>query len=119
MEKVVQQIQTHKDRRRRRIAILKEKKKLMKRRKKELVRCTCTQRNQPQKQVSSNSYLNLMENDSERNSWLLLHGEAREIARDVWDLGKDFGLMHKGEEGEILQELVVGVKGGEGSSKHN
>jgi hypothetical protein len=32
----------------------------------------------------------------------------------VWDIGKDFGLVHKGEEGEILQELITEVKGTEG-----
>jgi len=27
-----------------------------------------------------------------------------------------FGIIHKGEQGEIIQELMVGVIGGEGSS---
>ena len=67
-------------------------------------------------QVTSKSKLNLVEGEIERKSWILLHGEAKEIAKDVWDLGKYFGLIHKGEEGEIIQELMDGVKRGEGTS---
>lgn len=29
----------------------------------------------------------------------------------MWDLEKEYGQVHKGEEGEILQELIVGIKG--------
>lgn len=38
------------------------------------------------------------------------------MAKDVLDLGKEFGLFHKGEEGEIIEELEVGVKGGKRGS---
>lgn len=54
-----------------------------------------------------------MVDEVDRNNWVLLHGGAKEIARDVWDLGKEFGLVHRGEEGEIVQELMVGVERGE------
>jgi len=53
----------------------------------------------------------MVEGEIDRKNWVLLHGRAKEIARDVWDLVKDFGLIHKGDEGEIIQELMVGVKG--------
>jgi hypothetical protein len=53
----------------------------------------------------------------ERKNWKILHGSAKEIAKDVWDLGKDFGLMHKGEEGEILQELTMETNEGDGAQQ--
>jgi hypothetical protein len=56
-------------------------------------------------------------NEMERKNWKILHGSAKEIAKDVWDLGKDFGLMHKGEEGEILQELTMETNEGDGAQQ--
>jgi hypothetical protein len=102
--------QDYKDRRKRRIAILKEKKKAARKGKKEASSCTCSQRIQTQSKDNGKLEFLLTENDIERNNWRLLHGDAKEVARDVWDLGKEFGLIHKGEEGEILQELTKGTK---------
>ncbi|XP_058787158.1 uncharacterized protein LOC131661586 isoform X1 [Vicia villosa] len=103
-------------RRKRRIEILREKKKLKKKGKKVSTNCSCSQRSRLHK-VQANHNSVLTENESDRKMWVLLHGDAKEVAKDVWDLGKDYGLLHKGEEGEIIQELVSGVKIGEGSSK--
>ncbi|WJX63961.1 hypothetical protein P8452_48790 [Trifolium repens] len=102
--------QDYKDRRKRRIAILKEKRKAARKGKKEASSCTCSQRIQTQSKDNGKLEFLLTENDIERNNWRLLHGDAKEVARDVWDLGKEFGLVHKGEEGEILQELTKGTK---------
>lgn len=55
-----------------------------------------------------------MGTELERNSFVILHGNVVEVAKDVWDLGKEIGLIHKEMEGELVQELVVEVKGGEG-----
>ncbi|CAJ2667474.1 unnamed protein product [Trifolium pratense] len=106
---------TSKDRRKRRLEILREKKKSMRKRKREPSNCTCNQRSR-QNQVHAKNNFVLTENEVDRKNWVLLHGEAKEVAKDVWDLGKDYGLLHKGEEGEIIQELVLGVKSGEGTS---
>ncbi|MCH80824.1 hypothetical protein A2U01_0001598 [Trifolium medium] len=106
--------QSPKEIRKRRIDILREKKKkAIRKGKKEESRCTCSQRSRTQNQVNTNSNILLFENEADRNNWVILHGEAKEVARNVWDLGRDYGLIHKGEEGEILQELTIGVKGGE------
>lgn len=43
----------------------------------------------------------------------MLHGYAIEVAKDVWDSGKAAGLIHRGKEGEIVQELAIVVKGQE------
>ncbi|KAK2409350.1 hypothetical protein QL285_044780 [Trifolium repens] len=102
--------QTYKDRRKRRTEILKEKKKAAKQGKKEAVSCMCSQRNRTQRKDKGKPEILLMESETEKNNWILLHGDAKEIARDVWDLGKDYGLIHKGEEGEIIQELIKGPK---------
>jgi hypothetical protein len=37
----------------------------------------------------------------------LLHGGVREIAQGVWDFGKEIGTIIEGEEGEIVQQLVI------------
>jgi hypothetical protein len=82
----------------------------LKKRKQEVLRYTCSQRSQTQNLIAKPDIL-LWENKIERKNWTLVHDEAKEVARDVWDLGKDFGLMHRGgEEGEILQELALGAK---------
>lgn len=46
--------------------------------------------------------MNLVESGTEKNNWVLLHGDSIEVAKDVWDLGKFFGLIHRGEEEEIV-----------------
>jgi hypothetical protein len=106
-----------KERRKRRIAILKEKKKTFKKKKTEASKCTCNQRTRTQKQNISKLELLVENNEMERKNWKILHGSAKEIAKDVWDLGKDFGLMHKGEEGEILQELTMETNEGDGAQQ--
>jgi hypothetical protein len=45
-------------------------------------------------------------NISWRN-WVIKHGDAREVAQGVWDFGKEVGLVKNGEEGEVLQELLI------------
>lgn len=102
-------------RRRRRSEILKSKKKDKRKRKKVISECSCSQRRKVQNQVYPNPKLNLVGCKSKRNSWAMLHGNVVEVAKGVWDLGKEIGLVHRGEEGEIVQELAVRVKGGEGS----
>lgn len=47
---------------------------------------------------------------------MLMYYFLLRIAKDAWDLGKDFVLMHIGEEGEIIGEFITGMKGGEGGS---
>jgi hypothetical protein len=102
--------QSPKDRRKRRVEILREKKKALKKGKKSSSQCSCKyQRNK--KYEKGRVEILVPENETEKKNWALIHGDAKEIARDVWDIGKDFGLVHKGEEGEILQELITEVKG--------
>ncbi|XP_058759957.1 uncharacterized protein LOC131633263 [Vicia villosa] len=104
---------TSKDRRRRRRDILREKKKMwIKRKKEKNQRCSCKHKKGLQKQVRSADESDLIGDEADRDNWRLIHGDAREIAKDVWDLGKDFGLIHKGEEGELVQELISGVRKG-------
>jgi hypothetical protein len=103
--------QVFKERRKRRKDILKEKKKAQRKGKKGESRCTCNQRTRTQDQVKTAPNIVIPENEADKRNWVLLHGEAREVARDVWDLGKEFGLIHRGEEGEIFQELTEGMKG--------
>lgn len=45
----------------------------------------------------------------------MLHKGAKEVAKDIWDLGKEYGIVHRGKEGEILQEMEVWLKGAEGN----
>lgn len=52
----------------------------------------------------------------EKKSWILLHEDTVEVAKDIWDLEKDFRLIVKGEKGDIVQKLVVGLEGGEGNT---
>lgn len=71
--------------------------------------CNCTQRRRGQDQVCSNSNLNMVGSELERSSWVMLHRNVVEVAKDVWDFGKQIGLIYKGEEGEIVQELALRV----------
>ncbi|XP_058741211.1 uncharacterized protein LOC131613570 [Vicia villosa] len=103
---------TSKDRRRRRRRrrdILRKKKKAWIKRKKEKNRsCSCKHKKGTENQVRSFDDSDLIGDEADIDNWRLIHGDAREIAKDVWNLGKDIGLIHKGEEGELVQELVAG-----------
>ncbi|MCH79669.1 transcription factor PIF1-like [Trifolium medium] len=106
--------QSPKDRRKRRVEILREKKKAQRKGKKTLSQCSCRHRRKNKKYEKGTVEILVTENETEKRNWVLVHGEAKEVARDVWDIGKDFGLVHKGEEGEILQELITEVQGAGG-----
>jgi len=43
----------------------------------------CSQHKHHQHKVTSNSNPNMVEGEIDRKNWVLLHGRAKEIARDV------------------------------------
>lgn len=99
------------------VSSLKKRKKAFFKRKKEKNHiCYCKHKKGTQKQVSNSIDFDIIGDEFDRVNWRLIHGEAKEIAQYVWDLGKGFGIIHKGEEGEIVQKLDVGVSRGHGSN---
>lgn len=114
ISKVVAQL--FKEKRKRILYILKEKRKSMRRGKKESRRCDCNSRQCQSNQVSSKPDILLPGNESDRRNWVLRHGDAKEVAKEIGEPGKDYSIIHKGEEGEILHELIVKLKGKEAKS---
>lgn len=60
---------------------------------------------------------NWVGNDMEKRNWTILHGNTGEMAKDVWDLGKDCRLIHKGGGRRNITRIREGGERKKGSCR--